>query len=82
VLNDIFTTGNTYICISQVSFGREKHGFSPTKTPYFSIVVSGMNIYWSIVLLGKFAIIKRLIIKRISHNQTNFHMNNWLITRK
>ena len=82
MLNDIFTTGNTYICISQVSFGREEHGFSPTKTPYFSIVVSGMNIFRNSVLLGKFAKIKWLIIKRISHNQTNFHMNNWLITRK
>ena len=82
MLNDIFTTEKTYICISHVSFGREKHGFSPTKTHFFSIVVSGMNIFKNIVLLGKFAIIKRLIIKRISHNQTNFHMNNWLITRK
>ena len=82
MLNDIFTTGNTYICISQVSFGREKHGFSPTKTHFFNIVVSGMNIFRNSVLLGKFAKIKWLIIKRISHNQTNFHMNNWLITRK
>lgn len=82
MLYNIFTPGNTYICIYQVSFGREKHGFSPTKTPYFSIVVSGMNIIENIVLLGKFTKIKRLIIKRISHNQTNFHMNNWLITRK
>lgn len=82
MLNDMFTTEKAYICISQVSFEREKHGFSPTKTHFFSIVVSGMNIFRSIVLLGKFTKIKRLIIKRISHNQTNFHMNNWLITRK
>ena len=82
MLNDMFTTVKAYICISHVSFGSEKRGFSTGKTHYFGIIISGMNIFMSIVLLGKFTSIKKLIIKRISHNQTNFHMNNWLISRK
>ena len=82
MLNDMFTTVKACICISHESFGSEKRGFSTGKTHYFVLIISGMKIFRSIVLLGKFTSIKKLIKKRISHNQTNFHMNNWLISRK
>ena len=58
MLNDMFTTEKAYVCISHVSFGSEKCGFSTGKTHYFGPFVSGMKIFRSIVLLGKFTSIK------------------------
>ena len=58
MLNDMFTTEKACICISHVSFGSEKRGFSMGKTHCFGITISGMKIFRSIVLLGKFTSIK------------------------
>ena len=58
MLNDMFTTVKACICISNESFGSEKRGISTGKTHYFGFIISGMNIFMSIVLLGIFASIK------------------------